>query len=207
MHYSALMDDVTAALASMIGARVKHERQSRRWTLDHLAAAAGVSRRMVVNVEQGATNPSVGTLLRISDALGLGLPALVAPPERKQVKVTRHSEGAVLWSGEFGGRGTLVAGTEPPDVLELWDWTLGTGDHHVSEAHTSGTRELVQVLQGAITVGVEDQSVTLETGDAVAFPGDVEHSYTNAGTEPARFSLAVFEPGVGAGVRSEAADA
>ena len=35
---------------------------------------------MVVSVEQGAVNPSVGTLLRLSDALGIGLPALVAPP-------------------------------------------------------------------------------------------------------------------------------
>ena len=57
---------------SAIGARVRQERQSRRWTLDQLAEAAGVSRRMVVNVEQGAANPSVGTLLRISDALGVG---------------------------------------------------------------------------------------------------------------------------------------
>ena len=49
---------------SAIGVRVRQERQSRRWTLDQLAEAAGVSRRMVVNVEQGAANPSVGTLLQ-----------------------------------------------------------------------------------------------------------------------------------------------
>ena len=77
VQYDALMDDSTANLAATIGSRVKQERQSRRWTLDQLAEAAGVSRRMVVNVEQGAANPSVGTLLRISDALGVGLPALV----------------------------------------------------------------------------------------------------------------------------------
>ena len=71
----------TSALAVAFGSRVRQERQSRGWTLDQLAEAAGVSRRMVVNVEQGAANPSVGTLLRISDALGIGLPALVAPPE------------------------------------------------------------------------------------------------------------------------------
>ena len=38
---------------------------------------------MVVNVEQGTANPSVGTLLRISDALGIGLPALVRTPATK----------------------------------------------------------------------------------------------------------------------------
>jgi transcriptional regulator with XRE-family HTH domain len=30
---------------------------------------------MAINVEQGSANPSVGTLLKISDALGVGLPA------------------------------------------------------------------------------------------------------------------------------------
>ena len=74
------MDEGTSALASAIGVRVRQERQARRWTLDRLAGAAGVSRRMVVNVEQGAANPSVGTLLRIGDALGVGLPSLVEPP-------------------------------------------------------------------------------------------------------------------------------
>ena len=116
VRYSALMDQGAADLASAIGVRVKQERQSRGWTLDRLAEAAGVSRRMVVSVEQGAVNPSVGTLLRLSDALGVGLPALVEPPEPKSMKVTRCGEGAALWSGESGGRGVLVAGTTPPAV-------------------------------------------------------------------------------------------
>ena len=207
MHESAPRDQSTAALASAIGGRVKHERQARGWTLDQLAEAAGVSRRMVINVEQGAANPSVGTLLRISDALGVGLPALVAPPQPKPLKVTRHGDGAALWSSPAGGRGVLVAGTEPPDVLELWDWTLAPGDQHASEAHTPGTRELVQVQEGTIVVTAADQSVTLTAGDAVAFAGDVPHAYANPDTQPARFSLAVFEPGVGSGSRPEVADA
>jgi transcriptional regulator with XRE-family HTH domain len=201
------MDESTTALAVAIGGRVRQERQSRGWTLDQLAEAAGVSRRMVVNVEQGAANPSVGTLLRISDALGVGLPALVESPRPKPVKVTRRGEGAALWSSESGGRGVLVAGTESPDVVELWDWILGPGDRHVSEAHSPGTKELLQVQQGSVTVVVADESLLLSAGDAVSFPGDVAHSYANPGTEHARFSMSVFEPGVGSGHRPEATDA
>jgi transcriptional regulator with XRE-family HTH domain len=186
-----------AALARAIGARVRQERQSRRWTLDRLAEAAGVSRRMVVNVEQGAANPSVGMLLRISDALGVGLPALVQPPAPRPVRITRGGDGAVLWSSDRGGRGVLVAGTEPPDVVELWDWALGPSDRHASEAHSPGTRELVQVLRGTLTVEVAGEGFRLETGDAAAFCGDLAHSYANPRPEPARFCLAVFEPGVG----------
>jgi transcriptional regulator with XRE-family HTH domain len=201
MHYQCdivhCMDGEAAKLATAIGARIKQERRARGWTLDQLAGAASVSRRMVVSVEQGAVNPSVGTLLRLSDALGVGLPALVEPPEPKPLKVTRRGEGAELWSGAAGGRGVLVACTTPPDVVELWDWSLGPGDRHASEAHTAGTKELVHVLKGAITVEVGDEVIPLESGDAVAFPGDVGHSYTNPHQRPARFSLAVFEPAVG----------
>ncbi len=203
------MDEVTASLAVAIGVRVRLERQSRRWTLDQLADAAGVSRRLVVNVEQGASNPSVGTLLRISDALGVGLPALVEPPAPRPVKINRRGDGAALWSGQAGGRGVLVVGTGPPDVVELWDWTLGPGDQHDSEAHSAGTRELVQIQEGTVRVEVAGQSHVLDVGDAAAFPGDVAHSYANPRGQPARFTLAVFEPGVGARPRSreEATDA
>lgn len=190
-------------MALAIGARVKQERHSRGWTLDQLADAAGVSRRMVINVEQGSVNPSVGTLLRLSDALGVGLPALVESPEPKPVKVTRDGDGAVLWHGEAGGRGVLVAGTEPPDVIELWDWTLEPGEHHASEAHTQGTKELLQVIAGTVVVDIVDQSFTLGAGDALTFPGNVTHAYRNVSGRSARFSLAVFEPGVGTGHRSE----
>lgn len=134
-------------------------------------------------------------------------PALVEPPEPKPVKVTRHGEGVTLWSGESGVCGVLVAGTEPPDVVELWDWILGPGDAQLSEPHTPGTKELRQVLEGMVSLEVAGQSVILDAGDAVAFPGDVTHSYANPSTQPARFSLAVFDPGVGSGSGSVSGDA
>lgn len=197
------MDIETARLAQAIGARVRRERQSRRWTLDQLAESAGASRRAVVNVEHGTANPSVGILLKISDALGIGLPALVASPEPQPLAVTRAGQAPALWTGEFGGRGCLVAGTEPPDVVELWDWTMNPGDQHASAAHASGTRELIHVLTGTVSMEVGEQAVDLHVGDSLAFPGDVNHSYANHGKVSARFSLAVYEPGVGAGQREE----
>lgn len=201
------MDAQAATLARTIGVRVRAERTLRGWTLDQLAAAAGVSRRMVVNVEQGTVNPSVGTLLRLSDALGVGLPALVEPPASREPQVTRRGDGAVLWSGESGGTGMLVAGIESPDVVELWDWTLAAGERHASEAHAAGTRELLHVLSGAIRVETAGAVFELGAGDSLSFRGDADHAYANPHQDPARFSLAVYEPGVGAGHRSEAADA
>ncbi|WP_331713051.1 helix-turn-helix domain-containing protein [Paraoerskovia marina] len=186
---------------------MKQQRKERGWTLDQLAALAGVSRRMVVNVEQGAVNPSVGTLLRLSDALGVGLPALVEPPTPRAAKLTPSGRGAVLWTGDGGGRGVLVAGTEPPDVVELWDWTLAPGDRHDSEAHSDGTRELLHVQEGALVLEVDGERYELASGDALSFYGDAPHAYVNTTASPARFSLAVFEPDVGTAHRMVTPDA
>lgn len=191
------MDTGAEPLAHAIGARVKQQRMTRRWTLDQLASYAGVSRRVLVNVEQGAVNPRVGTLLRLSDALGVGLPALVEPPASRTPKLTRNGQGAALWTGEAGGKGMLVAGTEPPDVVELWDWTLAPGERHDSEAHSDGTRELLHVQEGTVIVEVDGNRSDLAPGDALSFYGDAAHAYINSTDNSARFSLTVFEPDVG----------
>ena len=98
---------------------------------------------------------------------------------------------------------TAVSGrTEPPDVIELWDWTLGPGESHTSEAHAAGTRELLFVLAGQVELRVGQHAEALATGDSASFPGDLAHRYTNLGpAQVARFALTVFEPAVRSAAR------
>ncbi len=191
------MSQDPAALALAIGGRVRRHRATRGWTLDQLAAATGVSRRQLINVEQGAANPSVATLLRIGSALGVGLPELVQDPDPRDVRLTPAGEGAELWTGSAGGRGELVTTAGGPHVVELWDWGLEVGDEHLSEGHAPGTRELIQVRQGTVQVVVGDEIHELGAGDALSFPGDVPHGYRQVGRRAGRFTLVVFEPGTG----------
>ncbi len=188
-----------AAVSRIIGRRVRASRTHLGWTLDQLAHRSGVSRRMLVNVEQGVTNPSIATLLRLSDALGIGLPALVDTGDDGAQPVVVHRAGAAraVWTSPGGGSAVMVAGTSPPDVSELWDWLLGAGDIHRSEPHRAGTRELLHVLAGSVLLVVGSAEHTLQAGDAASFDGSLAHSYANpSSTQPARFSLAVFEPAV-----------
>ena len=185
----------TVELAGAIGGRVRDGRLERGWTLDELAERSGVSRRMVVKVEQGAANPSIATLLRLSHALGVGLPALVDVERPGALRVLRAGQAPVLWHGPSGGRAVLVAGTDPPDVVELWDWTLEPGDAHRSEAHAGGTRELLLVLAGQVELTVGQQTQLLDVGDSAQFAGDAAHAYACPDDGPAaRFCLTVFAP-------------
>jgi transcriptional regulator with XRE-family HTH domain len=182
----------------LIGERVRHHRTARGWTLDELADRSGVSRRMLVTIEHGEGNPSIATLLRVSDALGVGLPVLVDVERPRTLTVTAAGQAPVLWRGEDGGQALLVAGTEPPDVVELWDWTLRPGEAHTSEAHSTGTRELLLVLEGRVDLRVADRTERLGSGDSAAFAGDVAHGYSTPAdaATPARFALTVFQPHV-----------
>jgi uncharacterized cupin superfamily protein len=66
-----------------------------------------------------------------------------------------------------------------------------------SEAHRAGTRELLLVLTGTLLLVVAGSEHTLRAGDSASFDGGIAHSYRNASSSrPARFSLAVYEPGV-----------
>jgi quercetin dioxygenase-like cupin family protein len=116
------------------------------------------------------------------------------------LRVTRAGTAPVLWRGKLGGQAVLVAGTEPPDVTELWDWTLGPGESHSSEPHAAGTRELLLVLDGQLELRVGEHAEVLDTGDSATFAGDLPHGYVNVSSaQVARFALTVFEPAVGGG--------
>ena len=197
------MTAAVVAVNEQIGARVRQHRTAHGWTLDELADRSGVSRRMLITIEHGEGNPSIATLLRISDALGVGLPVLVDVERPRAVTVTRAGTAPVLWRGPRGGQALLVAGTEPPDVVELWDWSLRPGEEHATEAHSAGTRELLLVLAGEVELRVGERTELLGVGDSVAFAGDVPHGYAApaAATTPARFALTVFQPQVGGGRR------
>ena len=91
----------------------------------------------------------------------------------------------------------LVAGTDPPDVVELWDWTLEPGEEHRTEAHATGTRELLLVLAGEVALRSGRRRRCWRPATSAQFAGDVPHGYANPGDGPAaRFCLTVFEPRV-----------
>jgi transcriptional regulator with XRE-family HTH domain len=180
LHYMTGHD---GGLAVRLGQRIQKARLARKWTLDQMAEASSVSRRMIVMVEKGQTNPSVTTLLAERN----GVPA----------SLTRAGNGTPLWTSERGGSGVLLAGTPSPDVLELWAWTLQPLDIHESPAHTPGTREILHVSAGAVTLKTGLDTIELAVGDTYAFDGDQRHSYANTSDHQATFTLAVFEPAVG----------
>jgi transcriptional regulator with XRE-family HTH domain len=187
----AQVEQVPAA----VGRRVREARAGLGLTLDQLAERSGVSRRMIVNVEAGTSNASISTLLRLATALHVTLAELVADaPGGERVVISESSDREPLWRGGAGGSAVLVSAANAPDMLELWDWTLGPGDRYESDPHRVGTVELIHVLSGQLTLTVGDEVHQLRPGDAASIIADVAHAYGNENRRPARFTMTVLEP-------------
>jgi transcriptional regulator with XRE-family HTH domain len=188
MHWMSSVTDqrVSRSLAEA----VRRFRTARSWTLDDLAARSGVSRRLVVQIEQGEANPSVGTLLRLAEALDVTLTDLISDQETATLGVRAPSEATELWQGPAGGRALLEVSRGP---LELWSWTLQPGEGHVSDAHHPGALELVKVRRGALVLEVGDESVQIKAGHSAWFDASRQHAYRNAATTPVTFTLVVFD--------------
>jgi transcriptional regulator with XRE-family HTH domain len=178
---------VTAA----VGRHVRAERARLAWTLDELAARSGVSKGMLVQVEQARSNPSIATVCRLADALGVSVASLVEAPEVPTTRIVRGEEGVPLWAAKPGSLAKLMVGSGTSDQVELWDVSMAGGDAMVSEPHPHDTRELLLVVDGELTMELDGTSHQVGPGDAIAFLADRPHTYRNAGDGPLRYVLAV----------------
>ncbi|MFC6082075.1 helix-turn-helix domain-containing protein [Sphaerisporangium aureirubrum] len=183
-------ETITAAIAN----NVRAQRAHRGLTLDALAARSGVSRGMLVQIEQCRTNPSVTTLTRIADALGVTVARLVEVSDTPVVRVVHSADVATLWRGDKGGSARLLVGSDAPAILELWDWRLGPGEHHDGDAHPAGTREMLTILEGELSLSVYGKRHVIRRDEAVLFSADRPHRYANEGDAPLRFIMVVTEP-------------
>jgi transcriptional regulator with XRE-family HTH domain len=188
-------EQVTAAVAR----NVRAYRLNRSWTLDVLAARAGVSKGMLVQIEQGRTNPSIATLCRLADGLGVALARLVEVAEVPAIRLVEAPDAVTLWRGREGSSAKLMVGSDPPHHVELWDWRIAVGDGYVAEAHPLGTRELLFVVEGTLALGVEGQVKHASSGDAVLFSGDRPHAYHNGGDTPLHFVMFVTADNLSSG--------
>jgi transcriptional regulator with XRE-family HTH domain len=182
-------EDVNAA----VGRNVRSHRTRLAWTLDDLAARSGVSKGMLSQVEQARTNPSVATICRLATALGVSIASLVEAPEVPSARVVRAEEAVTLWAGEHpGSAARLLVGSGTTQQVELWDVHMRPGDGYASEGHPSGTRELLLVIEGELTLELDGDPHLVCAGDAIAFVADRPHAYRNRGTSPLRYSLTVI---------------
>ena len=184
-------------LDSRLGARLRAEREARGWSLSDLASRSGVSRAMISKVERGAASPTAVLLGRLSGALGLTLSALLARAEGAGAgRLVRADEQARWRDPATGYVRRQIAPAPGSDLpLDLVGVALpaGAAVEFPAEAYAF-IRQVVVVLDGALTVAEGDTNHELGPGDSLEF-GPPSPCTFRAGDAPCSYLVAVIRPG------------
>jgi transcriptional regulator with XRE-family HTH domain len=193
---NAKPQDAADLVNGTIARRIALLRKGRQQSFDELAIRAGVSKGMLVQIEQGRANPSIATLCRLAAGLGVSVVDLISMGEddRSSVQVLGPDRARVLWVGPKGGSATLLVGSDGPDMLELWGWLLHPGERYEARAHSTGTLELVHVQAGTLALEVDGVVHVVSAGASAFARTDRPHAYACSGRVKTRFSMVVFEP-------------
>ena len=182
--------DLTGAVARIL----QSLRGERGWSLDQLAHRSGVSKGVLVAIEQERSNPNLATLARIAEAFGVPVTRLVDVPDEPAVRIIGPEQARTLWHGPSGGTGTILGATEPPWAVELWRWVLQPGEMSGGDAHVPGSREMIWVESGTITLTVAGHRYQVADGQCARFSGAEHHSYVNEGPGPAVMTMISLVP-------------
>jgi transcriptional regulator with XRE-family HTH domain len=180
-----------------VGLRVRSLREAMGLSLRDLSERSGVSAPMLSQVERGETSPTLAVATRIAAGLELTLSQLLRLDESAHAVITR--EGERRSNQRDGHRYEELTPPLPGQRADVSLHTLEPGSTTGGPAdppiHEPGSRETAVVLEGELTLALDEAEHELRTGDSVTFDADLPHHFRNPGGSPTRF-LAVIAAGL-----------
>lgn len=173
---------VVPSFLTHVAANVRARRQAKGLSQKGLAAAAGISLRMIGGIESGTTSVSTATLDRIGMALDATLSDLVADPAA--ARGTRMDR--LGWTGDRGGEGILRWSVEARREVELWEWRLMPGERYRAAADPPGWHVMLFVVEGRLTLEMAGDDLVIEAAGHV-FDSSQPHAFANVDDRPVRF--------------------
>lgn len=159
-----------------IGARLRTIRRERGWTLEELAAMAGMSTSTLSRLESGKRQANLELLLPLTRRLGIRLDDLV-PSETADPRVRRpviHRDGMIIAPLAPEGSPIHTYKITFPPSKELPDLRVHDG------------YEWLYVLTGRLRLRLGEQDLVLARGEAAEFDTRIPHAISAAGGRPAQ---------------------
>jgi transcriptional regulator with XRE-family HTH domain len=168
------------AVSIDVGNRLRQLREMRKISMRSLAQLSGLSANALSMIERGKTSPSVSTLYRLADALGVPVTDFFSPETARNNVVFLKAEERPrlpflrgLWEGLGGEQFT---GRMTPFMMTLEN---GASSGPNSVVHTG--HEFVYCIRGQLEYMVENQTFTLGAGDSLLFAAQLKHRWRNPG--------------------------
>lgn len=180
-------------LMARIGANVRRLREARGISLVDLGERSGLSRQMLAMVERAESNPSIATLARIAESLGISLASLVSAETNESAHLISPENFKALWKGENESLGAMVvASSASSRSVELWTWRLSAGVSY--DAAGELAEEFLLVLTGELSLRWESEPpLIVPVGHALRLPLQQRYTLTGRGKPYSTF-VTLFVP-------------
>ena len=184
------------AVSINVGDRLRELREARNISMRALATKSGLSANALSMIERGKASPSVSTLYKLAEALGVSITSFFgSDAQRKQVVFLKADSRArmAFTRGVFEGLGgEQFVGRVEPFMLTLEN-SANSGPRTMS--HTG--HEFVFCLRGELEYQVERQIYHLASGDSLLFAAHLKHKWRNPGKTVATAIIVIsgFEEG------------
>lgn len=173
----------------VLGERIKARRLGLGWSLNDLAARAGVSRAMLSKVERAQSSPTITVLQKVAAALGVSAASLIGIERDRPVVILRGAEAATFRDGTTGYERQIFPAVEGSPVELIRGRLVGRGTSGDLSIQPAGSRKYVVVESGEVVLQVAEARYPLGDGDVCLFPADVPHRFDNPGTRPCRLLM------------------
>jgi len=177
-----------------IGRKVRELRTDRGLSVRTLAARAGFSPSFISQMESDAVSPSIASLERVAEELGVSLGQFFSSIEAAPREVVRKAERPEHESGWSRSTVALLADGAPGRKLSAVEIVVEPGGTSGKRAAFGAQEAVVLVLSGEFTVRLRGQEAELGEGDSVYVSEGTEFSWENTGSERATLVL-VATPG------------
>lgn len=169
---------VREATSIDVAKSLRELREARGISMRTLATKSGLSANALSMIERGKTSPSVSTLYKLADALGVSITAFFgAETEKKQIVFLKSDERTRMpfTRGVFEALGgEQFSGRVEPFMLTLESGS-SSGPHNI--VHSG--HEFVFCLRGQLEYHVEKSTFLLSPGDSLLFASKLQHRWKN----------------------------
>ena len=176
-----------------LGGRLRQIREAAGLSQRELAKRACITNSTISLIEGNRSNPSVGALKRILDAIPIGLSEFFTlEPTGDQSPFHRAAEFVEIGKGGISLRqvGRSLYGRQLQILDECYQPGADSGRVPLSHEGEEGG----VVVSGRLEVTVDHQSCVLGPGDAYSFSSQRPHRFRCIGDEPVRFISACTPP-------------
>ncbi|WP_170984199.1 helix-turn-helix domain-containing protein [Rhodoligotrophos defluvii] len=179
-------------IAPALGKTIQRLRKAYNMSLGELSEQSGVAKSIISQIERNETNPTIGTVWRLSRALDITLDEALKADSRENFLQHQTRAGIPMLTSEDGLCTLYIIGALGlVEVFQVYDFHAKPGGVLESEPHQAGSEEHLSVLSGMLSVTVDGETREIKTGETLRYRGDRAHRIQNTGDDDAHATMVV----------------